>query len=245
MRENGAHASTGLIFRPMKKPTRNPAKSVVRGPGQVRVIGGRWRGSKLAVADAAGLRPTPDRVRETLFNWLTPALVGARVLDLFAGTGALGLEALSRGAASAVLVERDPMLAASLLATTGRLEGGEAATVLQADALHWMASQPESSFDIAFVDPPFGSGQLAIALAGLLPLLADGAWLHIEAPLDEPVLLPAHWSLHREGRTREMRHALYRHRRVLPARRDIAAGVATLQADPGPPGIPDHERCDP
>ncbi len=245
MRENGAHASTGLIFRPMKKPTRNPARSVVRGPGQVRVIGGRWRGSKLAVADAAGLRPTPDRVRETLFNWLAPVLEGARVLDLFAGSGALGLEALSRGAASAVLVERDPMLASSLLATTQRLEGGEAATVIQADALRWMASQSGASYDVAFVDPPFGSGQLAPALAGLLPLLADGAWLHIEGPLDEPVMLPAQWSLHREGRTREVRHALYRHRRVLPAGRDKTAGVATLQADPGIPGTPDHERSDP
>ena len=96
----------------MKKSVRNPATSTSarasRGLGQVRLIGGRWRGSKLPVADVPGLRPTSDRVRETLFNWLGPVLPGARVLDLFAGSGALGLEALSRGAASAVLVEREP-----------------------------------------------------------------------------------------------------------------------------------------
>ena len=78
-----------------------------RAPGSVRIIGGRWRGTRLPVADATGLRPTPDRTRETLFNWLQPVLPGARVLDLFAGSGALGLEAISRGAREALLVERD------------------------------------------------------------------------------------------------------------------------------------------
>ncbi len=229
----------------MKKPHQKTPNPVARGPGQVRVIGGRWRGSKLPVADAAGLRPTSDRVRETLFNWLAPVLNGSRVLDLFAGSGALGLEALSRGAASAVLVERDPVLAASLLATTQRLQGGHAATVVQADALRWMASQRALSYDIAFVDPPFGTGQVESALAGLLPLMADGAWLHIEAPLDEPVRLPAQWSLHREGSTREVRHALYRHRPGLSPEHDTGAGVDTLQADPGIPGLPSHEHSAP
>ena len=225
----------------MKKPYRNSAQPAARGPGQVRVIGGRWRGSKLPVADAAGLRPTSDRVRETLFNWLAPVIHDARVLDLFAGSGALGLEALSRGAATAVLVERDPTLAASLLATTQRLQGGDAATVVQNDALRWMASHSASSFDVAFVDPPFGSGQLAPALAALLPLLAEGAWLHIESALDEPVILPVDWSLHREGRTREVRHALYRHSPMAGAGSDTDAGVDTLHANPGLPGVPTHE----
>lgn len=225
----------------MKKPIRKSPQSVVHGPGQVRVIGGRWRGSKLAVADAAGLRPTPDRVRETLFNWLASVIEGTRVLDLFAGSGALGLEALSRGAASAVLVERDPVLAAGLQATTQRLQGGQAATVIQADAMHWLPAQPRGSFDIAFVDPPFGGGLLAPALAGLLPLLAEGAWLHIEAPLDEPVTLPSDWYLHREGKTRQVRHALYRHRPVRAAEGDTLVGVDTLRVDPELPGVPDHE----
>lgn len=220
----------------MKKPARNAPRPVLNGPGQVRVIGGRWRGSKLPVVDSAGLRPTPDRIRETLFNWLTPVIDGASVLDLFAGSGALGLEALSRGAASAVLVERDPVLAASLLATTQRLQGGQAARVVQADAMHWLPTQPRSSFDIAFVDPPFGTGQLAPALAGLLPLMSEGAWLHVEGPVDEPVTLPGDWNLHREGRTREVRYALYRHRPVLTTGDGTPVGVDTLPVDPAPAG---------
>lgn len=253
MRENGAHASTGLLLRPMKKPARNPLPAKLRGPGQVRVIAGRWRGSKLAVGDAPGLRPTSDRVRETLFNWLMPVLHDARVLDLFAGSGALGLEALSRGAASAVLVERDPRLAVSLLATTRRLPGGEAATVVQADALSWLPTQPRAGFDIAFVDPPFASGLWEPVLAALLPLLAEGAWLYVEAPLAESVVLPPDWSLHREGHTREVRYALYRHRAspltATGARRtqgsDTPAAVDTLRADPEVPGLRPHEPIAP
>ena len=103
-------------------------------PGRVRLIGGRWRGTRLEVPAIAGLRPTSDRVRETVFNWLMPALPGARVLDLFAGSGALGLEAVSRGAASAVLVERDRELASALRAVATRLPGGDAVTVVEADA---------------------------------------------------------------------------------------------------------------
>lgn len=196
------------------------------GAGQVRLIAGRWRGSKLAVADAPGLRPTSDRVRETLFNWLQPMLPGARVLDLFAGSGALGLEALSRGAASAVLVERDPALAASLLATTRRLPGGEAATVVQADALAWLPAQPRDGFDLAFVDPPFAAGLHGPVLAALAPVLAEHAWLYVEAALAESPAMPPGWCLHREGRTREVRYALYRR---LPS---ANAAADTLDADP-------------
>ncbi|MDX1550554.1 MAG: 16S rRNA (guanine(966)-N(2))-methyltransferase RsmD, partial [Lysobacter spongiicola] len=137
---------------------RGRASRHLHAPGQVRLIGGRWRGSKLPVADIEGLRPTSDRVRETLFNWLMPVLPGARVLDLFAGSGALGLEALSRGAATATLVERDPLLATALAQVAARLPGGEAATVVQADALAWLPAQPRGSFDIAFLDPPFSAG---------------------------------------------------------------------------------------
>ncbi len=253
MRENGAHASTGLVYRPMTKPARPPVSTTLRGPGQVRVIAGRWRGSKLAVGDAPGLRPTSDRVRETLFNWLMPVLQDARVLDLFAGSGALGLEALSRGAASAVLVERDARLAASLQATIERLPGGDAATVVQADALTWLSSQPHSSFDIAFVDPPFASGLWEPVLEGLLPLLAEGAWLYVEAPLAESVVLPPDWPLHREGHTREVRYALYRHRpsALAAAGAEQAKGsstpaaVDTLRAAPAIPGLCPHESIAP
>ena len=205
------HASTGLESIPMKRTQRKPGGGANRAtPGQVRVIGGRWRGTKLPVADIEGLRPTSDRVRETLFNWLVAAVPGARVLDLFAGSGALGLEALSRGAGSAVLVERDGTQARTLLEATRRLPGGEAATVVQADAVAWLAEQPRHGFDIAFVDPPFAADAWDAVLAALVPVVTADGWLYVEAPADARVAIPAGWGLHREGRTREVRYALYR-----------------------------------
>ncbi len=184
-----------------------------RTTGSVRIIGGRWRNTRLPVADMAGLRPTSDRTRETLFNWLQPMLPGARVLDLFAGSGALGLEALSRGAREALLVERDARLCDSLRAITGRLEGGQAATVVQADALAFLRAPLHGRFDLVFLDPPFAADLWQPALAQLGPWLADGAWLYVEAPLERDVDPGPGWSLHRDGRTRETRHALYRRAR--------------------------------
>ncbi|HTA64280.1 MAG TPA: 16S rRNA (guanine(966)-N(2))-methyltransferase RsmD, partial [Xanthomonadaceae bacterium] len=136
--------------------------------GSVRIIGGRWRGSKLPVADAAGLRPSADRVRETVFNWLQPRIVGARVLDLFAGTGALGLEAASRGAARVVLVEKDAVLASTLRANAERLARADAAKTVEVvcdDALRWLSRSPDARFDLVFVDPPFAAGLWQSALA--------------------------------------------------------------------------------
>ena len=151
-------------------------------------------------------------MRETLFNWLQPVLPGARILDLFAGTGALGLEALSRGARSAVLVERDAKLAAALRATAARLQGGEAANVVQADAMAWLHGQPDRSFDIAFVDPPFDANFWGGVLPVLTPKLAREGWLYVESPPDAVAAPPPEWALHRDGRTREVRYALYRRR---------------------------------
>ncbi len=194
------------------KPGHAPDKTVPgrARPGFVRVIGGRWRGTKLPVADAPGLRPSGDRVRETLFNWLLPALPGARVLDVFAGSGALGFEAVSRGAACAVLVEREPRLVANLRATAEKLRAGDSVQIVQADALAWLPQQADGGFDIAFVDPPFAQDLWASTLAALLPKLAPGAWLYVEAPAGVDAPLPAGWTLHREGRTREVHYALYR-----------------------------------
>ncbi|MEO6364959.1 MAG: 16S rRNA (guanine(966)-N(2))-methyltransferase RsmD [Luteimonas sp.] len=201
--------------------TRKPAL------GSVRIIGGRWRGTRLAVANHAGLRPTPDRVRETVFNWLQPVLPGARVLDLFAGSGALGLESLSRGAGHATLIESDPDLAGALRAVAARLQGGHAADIIQADAAGWLASQPQDSFDIAFVDPPFTDDLWDRVLPLLLPRMREGGWLYLESPAGLAPALPANWALHREGRTREVRYALY-------ARRPRAlAGADTLAAASG------------
>ncbi|GGK07667.1 16S rRNA (guanine(966)-N(2))-methyltransferase RsmD [Luteimonas terricola] len=188
---------------------RAPSRSTL--PGSVRIIGGRWRGSKLPVARAPGLRPTSDRARETLFNWLQPMLAGARVLDLFAGSGALGLEALSRGAREALLVERDPALAQSLRASCERLGAGDVATVLRADVLELLRTPLHGRFDLVFLDPPFIDGLWDEALARLDPWLADDAWLYLESPPDGPAVPPGPgWRLHRESGTRDARHVLLR-----------------------------------
>ncbi|MDR7067652.1 16S rRNA (guanine966-N2)-methyltransferase [Pseudoxanthomonas japonensis] len=184
-----------------------PVAAAPRGAGQVRIIGGRWRGTKLAVPDRPGLRPSSDRVRETLFNWLMPALPGARVLDLFAGTGVLGLEAVSRGAAQATLVERDPGLATALRGAVAKLSAQ--AEVHAGDALAWLSGCSDT-FDLVFLDPPFADGLWARALDGLAPRLAPAAWVYVESPADLLPPVPAGWALHREGRTREVRYALYR-----------------------------------
>jgi len=181
-----------------------------QSPGQVRIIGGQWRRTRLPVALRDGLRPTPDRTRETVFNWLMPVLPGTRVLDVFAGSGALGLEAVSRGASEAVLIERDPALVRSLRETVTRLPGGEAVQVIQADALRWLAAPLHGRFDLVFLDPPFADDLWCPALAALAPWQADGAWLYLETPPDSQIDPGPGWHLHREGHSRQTRYALYR-----------------------------------
>jgi 16S rRNA (guanine966-N2)-methyltransferase len=195
----------------MNRARRQPPSA--RPPGVVRIIGGEWRGTRLPVADLDGLRPTADRVRETLFNWLQPVLPGARVLDLFAGTGALGLEAVSRGAREAILVERDPQLADQLRQLAGKLPGGGRVQVVCADALAWLRTAP-SGFDLAFVDPPFAGDLWDPALAALDGQLLENAWLYVESPVRDSPLPPSEWRPHREGQTREVRYALYRRGRA-------------------------------
>nr|WP_217283914.1 16S rRNA (guanine(966)-N(2))-methyltransferase RsmD [Aquabacterium terrae] len=150
------------------------------------MIGGEWKRSKLPVADKPGLRPTPDRVRETLFNWLGQDLSGWRVLDAFAGSGALGFEAASRGAAEVVLLERDAELVRSLRASQVRLKAN-ALRIEAADALAWMARCPAASFDLVLLDPPFTGDLLTPALQAAAPLVAPPGWLYVEsgAPLSD------------------------------------------------------------
>lgn len=153
--------------------------------GEVRIIGGRWKRSKLSVPERPGLRPTPDRVRETLFNWLGQDLTGMRCIDAFAGSGALGLEAGSRGAAQVWFWEKDAGLAQAIKGHVQRL-GGQGMAVHTGDALAGLRSCPPASWDVVFLDPPFGQGQndalFAQALAAAVPLLAPGGWIYLEAP---------------------------------------------------------------
>jgi len=155
--------------------------------GKLRIIGGRWRGRKLQVADLPGLRPSGDRSREVLFNWLQGSIHGARCLDLFAGTGALGLEAASRGAAEVVLVEKNPDVCARLRTIASEWPGGNVLKVVQADATRWL-ERAEGPFDIALVDPPFGAGLYATTLQALARpgLLAPGALVYVESDARSP-----------------------------------------------------------
>lgn len=169
------------------------------GAGEVRIIGGEWRRRRLGVPAVEGLRPTPDRVRETLFNWLGQRLDGQRCLDLFAGSGALGLEAASRGAASVTLVDADPRVERHLLAQCAALGGGDRVRVLQGDALHFLRdTEPLPAYDLVFLDPPYALGLLPSCLDAVPRLLAPGARVYLEDTAPLPV--PAGWELFRAGR---------------------------------------------
>jgi 16S rRNA (guanine966-N2)-methyltransferase len=160
----------------------------------IRIIGGTWRGRRFRFADVADIRPTPDRVRETLFNWLATRVVGARCLDLFAGSGALALEALSRGAEFAVLVEQNAVAARSLTELIATLDAKNA-RVEREDALRFLG-RPGTPFDIVFLDPPFAAGLLT-KTADLLEgrgWLAPDALIYVESSAREPPpALPPNW----------------------------------------------------
>jgi 16S rRNA (guanine(966)-N(2))-methyltransferase RsmD len=174
---------------------------VAKVPHEVRIIGGQWKRSKLPVVDAPGLRPTPDRVRETLFNWLGQDLTGWRCLDAFAGSGALGFEAASRGAAQVVLLERDRRLAASLRQLQERL-GAQAMHVECTDALSWMRGAEPVSFDLIFLDPPFDARLFESAVQGARTLLAPGGLIYLEADraFDDASLVPLGMQVWRSAR---------------------------------------------
>jgi 16S rRNA (guanine966-N2)-methyltransferase len=179
---------------------------------QVRIVGGSLRGRKLDFPDVAGLRPTPDRVRETLFNWLAPHIGGMRVLDLFAGSGALGLEAVSRGAAQAVLVESNQAAAIKLRESVIRLGLGNV-HVEMTDAMGYLkrvvTGQPP--FDLIFLDPPFNAGLQgpALGLIGSTGVLAAGGFCYLESPRRAALPpLPGGWTLHRSGTAGEVGYHL-------------------------------------
>jgi 16S rRNA (guanine966-N2)-methyltransferase len=180
-----------------------------RDAGQFRIIGGEWRRRRLSFPARRGVRPTGDRVRETLFNWLQPVIVGARCLDLFAGSGALGLEALSRGAAHVTFVDRDRPLLAAIDGHLARLGAGDRARCVEADARTFLAGAA-GPWDVVFLDPPFDAGLLAPVLEALPGSgIAPGARVYIEHAAASPLPpLPAGWERLRDARAGNVRYHL-------------------------------------
>ncbi len=178
--------------------------------GRLRIVAGIWRSRLLEIADVPGLRPSAERIRETVFNWLTPHIAGARCLDLFAGTGALGLEALSRGAAEALFIETSPLAACTLQKNIASLQATKA-TVRRADAAKFLRQPGARQFDIVFLDPPF-DGDLHGDLCKLLDessVLAAGALVYIEEDRAKPeVVLPPNWKTLKSSSAGNVRYSL-------------------------------------
>ncbi len=203
-----------------KPKTRKSSKGPTAPPGRLRIVAGNWRSRVLEIADVPGLRPTSVRVRETLFNWLAPDVPGCRCLDLFAGTGALGLEALSRGAAEAVFVERSRPAVAALKRNVASLGAG-GAKVHEADAIRFLREYSGPPFDIVFLDPPF-AGKPVDELCRLLDeagAVSAGSRIYFEQDRNGPEpQLPDAWRLLRQGTAGNVRYGL--------------AGIATGVSEP-------------
>ncbi len=179
---------------------------------QLRIIGGQWRGRKLSFRPEQGLRPTTDRVRETLFNWLAPDIHGARCLDLFAGSGALGLEALSRGAARCDFVDSSAQVIRQLQQHLATLGAGDRGSCHRRPALEFLQSKPAAPWDVVFVDPPFGLGLIEPSLAALQSpgVLATYALVYLECAAGEDApALPANWECHRDKRAGGVAYRLF------------------------------------
>ena len=179
-------------------------------PGRLRIVAGKWRSRLLDIADVPGLRPTSERIRETLFNWLVPTIPAARCLDLFAGTGALGLEALSRGAGDVVFVEKSPV-AAKVLRDNVQVLDALTADVRQADALAFVNAPPESKFDIVFLDPPFAADMLGdlCRLLDEASVLGSGALVYLEEDRARPETdLPSGWRIMKSKTAGNVRYSL-------------------------------------
>lgn len=179
-------------------------------PGTVRIIGGKWRGTRLPVPDLPGLRPSGDRSRETLFNWLQADVLGASCVDLFAGSGVLGLEAASRGAADVTLIENSRAAATMLRESLQKLDAGQV-RVVQADAIDWLAACEPQSLDVVFIDPPFSSGlhSRAIELLAAGDCVRKGGLIYLETPREmPPPVLPPGWEISREKLLGEVRMQL-------------------------------------
>ena len=196
-----------------KEPSRGKANTSRNSrPGRLRIVAGNWRNRVLDIVDEPGLRPTPERVRETLFNWLGPHIAGSRCLDLYAGTGALGFEALSRGAGDTVFVERSRRVAEMLKDNIERLEA-DGATVIETDAARFVDSYSGAPFDIVFLDPPFADDSIAelCRLLAARGIVAAGGLVYFEQDRRQPSpVLPDGWSFEKQKTAGNVRYGLIR-----------------------------------
>ncbi|WP_300710751.1 16S rRNA (guanine(966)-N(2))-methyltransferase RsmD [Limnohabitans sp.] len=182
MRSSKVSPAPRQAARASAPPSAQAGKPKGHAAHEVRIIGGQWRRTRLKVIDKPGLRPTPDRVRETLFNWLGQDLSDWRCVDAFAGTGALGLEAASRGAAHVLMLEQDPALVSALQAHVLRLQAGMV-QVQRGDAIAALQRLPAGSVDLVFIDPPFDGPWFESALKAAAAAVPLGGWVYLEAPV--------------------------------------------------------------
>ncbi len=196
----GSVGGRSSVARPLSEK-KHPTHPIGGKNHEIRLIGGMWKRTKLKVVDKPGLRPTPDRVRETLFNWLGQDLTGLRCVDVFAGTGALGFEAASRGAREVRLVESDKTLVAQLDLMKAQLKA-DAVTVIRGDGLHALAALAAGSVDVIFLDPPFDSKLFEPALLSAGGVVAADGFVYLEAPKEwsDEQLVPFKLSLHRHAK---------------------------------------------
>lgn len=195
-------------------PRRHQQRASNSAFSTLRIIGGEWRSRKIEFPAVDGVRPTPDRVRETLFNWLQSDIAGARCLDLFSGSGALGLEALSRGAAAVTFVDKHPEITRQLKRSLQQLKS-DRGEVVQSSVVEWLESRQtdlEQQYDIVFMDPPFHQGmtEICCSLLESRNLLSEHAWVYVET--ERQLLLsgaPASWKEHRQKAVGEVMSRLY------------------------------------
>lgn len=191
-------------------------KTVQRSQGHIRIISGKWKGKKLPILEVQGLRPTGDRLKETLFNWLMFDVQQAQVLDLFAGSGSLGLEALSRGAKQVTFIEQHPQAAQQIRTNLKQLNESNS-QVVQQDCLAWLnrvtseQHLSKQAYNLVFIDPPFERDLLVQCLQALeqAALLAKQAWIYIESEHTLQYAVPSSWQLHREKKTSQALARLY------------------------------------
>lgn len=189
---------------------KNKSRAAHGGSGSVRIIGGQWRGRKITVPSVDGLRPTPDRVRETLFNWLMPYLPDAKCLDTFSGSGALSIESLSRGAAQATALDNSPEAVQALKKISALLEI-PSLNIIHADALAWLNRVADTAFDIVFIDPPFHQNLISpcCALLETHHWLSADALIYVEHERGGTIDVPDSWRLHRQQQAGDVVYALY------------------------------------